>query len=353
MKEEYHTYQLIDRYLKDELSSHESNEFEKRLQSDDAFAETVNLQKLANELIVEDRFFRIMNEIDKPSKGSDLKKGIILSGVILFLISGIYFITRNTYETRENIQSHTLNNKEQISGKEEKIPNSNGEVEQKVIRSKEKNATQEIVSLPADTNTRISPQEQVSKTPDNIIIKEENPVIAFKEDKCENVLISAETVSSESCEGDSTGRIEILLYTVKGGEEPYVFSLNEEYQAANIFEHLLPGKYDVKIKDKNGCITLKKDIAVKTKSCVKSGSFSFNPYYGELWKFPAGDYQNFKVRITNKEGTEIYRMDVKGGSPAEWNGTSSEGGPLPSGTYFYMIEYPDGKTDQGYISIIL
>jgi hypothetical protein len=350
MKEEYHTYQLIDRYLKNELSSHESDEFEKRLQSDDAFAEAVNLQKLTNELIVEERFFRIMNEIDKPSKGSDLKKGIILSGVVLVLISGIYLITRNTHKTRENIQSHTFN-KEQISGKEEKIINSNG-VEQKVIRSKEKNTKQEIVSLPADTNTRISLQEEVLKAPDNII-KEENPVVSFKEDKCGNVLISAETVSSESCEGDSTGRIEILLYTVKGGEEPYVFSLNEEYQAANIFDHLLPGKYDVKIKDKNGCITLKKDIAVKTKSCLRSGSFSFNPYYGELWKFPAGDYQNFKVRITNKEGTEIYRMEVKGGSPAEWNGTSSEGSALPSGTYFYVIEFPDGKTNQGYISIIL
>jgi hypothetical protein len=351
MKEEYHTYQLIDRYLKNELSSHESDEFEKRLQSDDAFAETVNLQKLSNELIVEERFFRIMDEIDKPYKGSALKKGIILSGVVLFLISGIYFITGNTDKTSENIQSHTLN-KEQISGEKEKMLNSSEGTGQKVIRRKEKNAKQEIVSLPADTNIRISPQEEVSKTPDNII-KEENPVIAFKEDKCGNVLISAEAVSSESCEGDSTGRIEILLYTVKGGQEPYVFSLkDEEYQAANIFEHLLPGRYDVKIKDRNGCITLKKDIAVKTKSCLRSESFSFNPYYGELWKFPAGDYQNFRVRISNKEGTEVYRMEVKGGSPSEWNGTSSEGGALPSGTYFYVIEFPDGKTNQGSVSIL-
>jgi hypothetical protein len=350
MKEEHHTYQLIDRYLKNELSSQESDEFEKRLQSDHAFEDAVNLQKLTNELLVEERFFRIMGEIDKPSKGSDLKKGIILSGAALLLISGMYFTTGNTDKPGENIQSHSLN-KEQLSTKEEQMLNSNGEIEKKIIKSKKMNTKEEIIHTYIDTNATVIHQEDVIKTPDNIL-KEEKPIVAIKEDKCGNILISAEAVASESCEGDSTGRIEILLYTVKGGEEPYLFSLNEEYQSANIFERLLPGKYDVKIKDKNGCMTAKKDIAVKTKSCIKSESFSFNPYYGELWKFPAGDHQNFKVRIINKEGAEVYRTEVRGGSPPEWSGTSSEGGPLPSGTYFYVIEFPGGKTNQGYISII-
>jgi hypothetical protein len=353
MKEEHYTYQLIDRYLKNELSLKESADFEKRLHSDHAFAEAVNLQKLTNELIVEERFFRIMSEIDKPSTGSDLKKGIILGGVALFLISGIYFITRNTDKTRENNKSHIITNNEHVFGKEEQIL-SNQETGKKVIKAKEKKAGEEIIYVHADTNSTVSPQENVVKTPDPALKEEEEdkPIVPFKEDKCGNVLINAETAAHESCAGDSTGMIEILLSTLKGGKEPYVFSLNEEYQSANIFEHLLPGKYDLKIKDNNGCISLKKDITVKTKPCVKSESFSFNPYYGELWKFPSGDYQNFKVRITSKEGIEVYRMEINGGSPAEWNGTSSEGTALPSGTYFYVIEFSDGKTNQGYISII-
>lgn len=354
MREEQ-TYQLIDRYLKNKLSSEELKVFEKRLESDKEFAGDVNSQKLADELLVENRFFDIMDQMDKPSGGSDSKGKFILGGIALLLIAGLFFFQLNSPEEKV-IQpiytSHTekSTNKETII-QENKI-SENIELEKSVIKKNEKPVEQKKagVKIEFDSNlVKVYNEVETQKIPLKVEVNKITTPIEIN--KCANVTITAEVVAQESCKDTSTGMIEIPAHNLKGGKHPYVFSLNNDYQISNIFTSLLPGRYDVKIKDINGCTTIKKEIIIGSKTCINVKSYSFNPVY-ETWKFPVGDNQNFKIKITNKEGIVVYATEVTGGTQLEWNGTSLTGSELPSGAYLYVIELPDGKTNQGYISII-
>ncbi|MBX9853226.1 MAG: gliding motility-associated C-terminal domain-containing protein [Cytophagaceae bacterium] len=357
MREDYNTYQLIDRYLKNQLSAEESAAFEKRLQSGNTFAEEVNLQKLTNELIVEERFHRVMNEISKPGKGSGSKGKIIIGAIAALLIGGIYLIQTNhttQKSQKENGNTYSLA-KNLEKNKEEKVKKKNPDKRETLktpLQKQEKIIEEDTITL----NSVNKPEKVYSKEPIEIskeVFKEESKIPADKTDKNTILADQIEVVSYKTCAGESTGMIEIPLYSIKGGTAPYLFSLEEEeYQTRNIFENLAAGAYDVKIKDANGFVIIKKNISVGEKTCAVFETYSFNPYYGETWKFPAGDYQDYKVRITNKEGMQVYYMEVRGGSPAEWNGASSNGVGLPTGTYLYTIEFPDGKTNQGSVSIM-
>ena len=354
MNEDFHNYQLIDRYLRNELPVQELEVFNQKLRSDKEFAEAVDLQKLSNDLIVEERFYSIMDEMDHPAKGKPWKKGIIISSVILLLLTGAYFIKNSDKDNPvKDIKPVTLPEKADSSAKElrEEVKTS---FQEEIIQPKIKDPVDKEKKSPVNTVEELYSMPVAPQAMDDhaTALKDENIVLPVKKDPCGNTFISAEVQTHESCEGESTGMIEIPMYALKGGEEPYSFSLNDQYQSSNIFMQVAPGSYDLKIKDQNGCIEVRKNVTVKSKRCVKFESFSFNPSYGEFWKFPAGENQDFKVRITNKQGVQVYAIEVKGGSPYEWDGRSSAGSPLPSGTYFYVLEFPDGRTGQGYISII-
>jgi hypothetical protein len=64
MRPEYEKYQLVDDYLNNKLSSEKTMEFEKLLKEDPGFREEVYDQKLANEIIIEKRFFDVVGSLD-------------------------------------------------------------------------------------------------------------------------------------------------------------------------------------------------------------------------------------------------------------------------------------------------
>ncbi|MFN3404156.1 MAG: gliding motility-associated C-terminal domain-containing protein [Cytophagaceae bacterium] len=95
---EVQKYQLIDDYLKNKLSDKEALDFEKLMVEDPEFNEEVLSQKLANEIIIENRFFDIAKKIDltpaaalKTGLGSNFKNilGISVSTGIV-LVSSIF-----------------------------------------------------------------------------------------------------------------------------------------------------------------------------------------------------------------------------------------------------------------------
>lgn len=58
-----------------------------------------------------------------------------------------------------------------------------------------------------------------------------------------------------------------------------------------------------------------------------------------------GDYPNFKLIIFNRQGNEVFNYSNNGNlNPLWWNGTFN-GNPVPTGVYFYTLDYNDGVTE--------
>ncbi|WP_439131299.1 gliding motility-associated C-terminal domain-containing protein [Polaribacter sp.] len=54
------------------------------------------------------------------------------------------------------------------------------------------------------------------------------------------------------------------------------------------------------------------------------------------------DYPNFKIKIYNRQGNEVYNYSNNGNvNPVWWNGTQ-KGQPVPTGVYYYILDFNDG-----------
>lgn len=121
----------------------------------------------------------------------------------------------------------------------------------------------------------------------------------------------------------------------------YEFSLNAEgpYQDLNVFEHLLPGIYDMFVRDKNGCGVTQKTF----------GIIGIMEYFT-----PNGDGINdvweFKGVFNNKEPlAQVFIFDRYGkllktlrGLDKSWDGTLKNR-PMPSQDYWYRILLQSGR----------
>ncbi|OMP32304.1 choice-of-anchor J domain-containing protein [Mangrovimonas sp. DI 80] len=65
--------------------------------------------------------------------------------------------------------------------------------------------------------------------------------------------------------------------------------------------------------------------------------------------FDLTGFQVVKLNIFNRYGTEVYNFS--GNYTKEWGGQSKNGEELPTGTYFYSIEYRDGANETGWVYI--
>ena len=103
------------------------------------------------------------------------------------------------------------------------------------------------------------------------------------------------------------------------------------------------GSYRVVIT--NGICSTEESIFVNSTYCNIPKGFS-----------PNGDnvndtfnLSNLNIRllkIFNRYGTEVYnRLNYRN----EWNGNSKNGNKLPTGTYYYVIEFTSGKTTSGWV----
>lgn len=125
----------------------------------------------------------------------------------------------------------------------------------------------------------------------------------------------------------------------------YEFALNPDgpYQDNNVFENLLPGIYDMYVRDKNGC-------GVSQKSFGVLGIMDFFTPNGDN----VNDVWKFKGVFNNKEVlAKVYIFDRYGkllktlrGLNKFWDGTLN-GKPMPSQDYWYKIELESGRILSG------
>lgn len=366
MKSEYKKYELIDQYLSGQLSGKELVDFEKRVLEDANWKILVSRQKLANQLLVEQRLLKAKDFIhnyqeDKPESGNS-KKWIIgsLAG-LLIIASFLYFYTKkensiasaNTQE--EYKKPEAAIKKEENSFKKNTVPAIKPSVQ------KEKKNKVEVIEaekiLVIDSSEIIisvkSPFEKEKNTNINSIQEQVTQAKPIPEKKPCIENISWSVTLTPTCQDQASGILDI--HDIKGGKAPYLYSIDggKTFQQGYSFGFLESGSYAVLVKDANACSSKIITEKLSSKNCKRSKEYIFNPYRGEIWNFPVTDKNWIKLSIMNREGKIVYRLNNAGGHSDFWNGKDMSDNYSEVGLHYYIFELEDGTVMDGYITLIM
>lgn len=125
----------------------------------------------------------------------------------------------------------------------------------------------------------------------------------------------------------------------------YEYSLDGiQYQDSNIFENLVPGIYQIFVKDKNGC------GIVNGEALLLNYPQFFTPNgdgYNDTWHIKFSQFeQKFDVKIFDRYGKLLKVMD----SSESWDGTYN-GRLMPSDDYWFYVTRADGKIHKGHFAM--
>ncbi|MBR9913623.1 MAG: gliding motility-associated C-terminal domain-containing protein, partial [Algicola sp.] len=111
---------------------------------------------------------------------------------------------------------------------------------------------------------------------------------------------------------------------------------------------LLAGDYEIEvIFNDTGCSSITTQTVIELETCVIPQGISPNGD-GMNDTFDLSSYNVSKLEIFNRLGTSVYS---KRNYTDEWHGQSNDGDELPVGTYFYTMEYEDGKQRSAWVYI--
>ncbi len=111
---------------------------------------------------------------------------------------------------------------------------------------------------------------------------------------------------------------------------------------------LFAGDYEIEaIFNDTGCVGIEMQTVIELDSCVIPQGISPNGD-GSNDRFDLSSYQVSKLEIFNRNGTLVYS---KKNYLDEWYGQTNDGEELPVGTYFYTMEYENGKQRSAWVYI--
>ena len=111
---------------------------------------------------------------------------------------------------------------------------------------------------------------------------------------------------------------------------------------------LVQGFYEVEITHNvTGCEYMASIDVIELESCIIPQGISPN---GDQWNqnFDLSSYDVSKLEIFNRNGTLVYS---KTNYTNEWHGQTNNGDQLPVGTYFFTMEYQNGKRKSAWVYI--
>jgi gliding motility-associated-like protein len=164
------------------------------------------------------------------------------------------------------------------------------------------------------------------------------------------------------CKDDNSG--EARVFVKQGtGTPPYQFdwdfdwdfdcsevedeSDNSPVDSFSVIKGLCPGTYFVYITDAMGCI-VKDSIEVKSNPNICISPYkAFSPNDDdthEFWEIENIElYPEAVISIYNRNGSQIYRRrNYENAERVAFGGKNAEGQPIPSGTYYFIIDLDNG-----------
>ncbi len=356
---------LIDQYLNGELSGKALHEFETRLASDKQLADELALQRITNTIIFENRLGEIREKINLDLSNPDpsFRNIIIGMGVGILICVGLYSLW-----TKETPQTPVLTQKEKITkvSSPSQLPDSKAPVTTTTsnplyTKSSDLKAeeTKTVTTSEPTTNTiNLDPvlvkteSEQPQHTvAENEIKREEK--ITTASDPCSGSAIKAKAIAIETCLGENNGTLRIQYQSVKGGKSPYRYSLDgKEFSSNGVFTHLAAGTYTLHILDQNNC-TAELNEKIESKRCIGLREpISFSPGRGDYCRITNEQKTGAELKIYNRAGIVLTTAHLEPGQIFEWEGKSTTGENLTMGSYLYTMQYENGTTEQGTITIV-
>jgi SprB repeat len=157
-------------------------------------------------------------------------------------------------------------------------------------------------------------------------------------DICNNLSLAA-TVTPPNNANMNNGKITL---TATGGTPAYRYSKNNgTLQLVNIFTGLVPGIYNMKVVDVNGCETVIDvpvgSVATNTPAQLRQVELYPNPTAGPVWiSLPAQPGEDFLTGIlTNSEGRELRKINLARFDDTFFGTFSIQ--KNPAGIYFLSI----------------
>ncbi|ELR73222.1 internalin, putative [Fulvivirga imtechensis AK7] len=133
--------------------------------------------------------------------------------------------------------------------------------------------------------------------------------------------------SPVTCQGDDNGSITVIA---SGGWSSYEYSKDNgaTYQSSNIFNNLVPGLYQVRVRDGEGCVTAKEDIIISEPTELLSVSISQTDV---ICKGAADG----TITLTGGGGWGSYSYSIDGGTTYQ---TSGNFAALVPGDYSVVVQ---------------
>lgn len=133
-----------------------------------------------------------------------------------------------------------------------------------------------------------------------------------------------------------------ILVNVSGGNPPYEYSLDLiNWQASNFFSNVKRGIQKVYVRDKKMCTPVEAEFTIiNLINAITPNGDGVNDVldYSDL-----KTKKEVKIQIFDRYGMQIYTS--KNQNSFIWNGLSSSNRPIPTGTYWYVLEWLEPDTN--------
>lgn len=138
---------------------------------------------------------------------------------------------------------------------------------------------------------------------------------------------------------------------IASGNGTILYSIdNINWQTSNIFDDLLPGIHNfyVKIENENCVVGPFDGVIPNIPNTISPNGDSINDFW-VIKNLHVFNGQSAKLEIFDRFGFKLFSQESS--TEFNWNG-KKDGKPLPSTSYWYIIELPDGRKYTGYINVI-
>ncbi|MFZ4931907.1 T9SS type B sorting domain-containing protein [Chryseobacterium sp. Mn2064] len=158
-----------------------------------------------------------------------------------------------------------------------------------------------------------------------------------------NGCVYRQNVTVTTSQAPTISKIDVVGTTatvyVTGGTAPYKYSLNGiDYQSSNVFVGLSRGLHTIYVLGSDGCYHVTKEFLVLNLiNTITPNGDGINDVlnYSEL-----RIKQNVSIEVADRYGASVYKSTDKN---YKWDGTSN-GRPLATGTYWYVIRWTEPDT---------
>ena len=354
MNENYSTYEQIDQFLKGNLKGNDLTDFQQKLDLDKEFSETVRAQKVVNEMVMTRHLTALKGKMQEDLKNKNFNSAnkkwnygaflgmLLVASVAVWLLNGetttIQVLAKENKplvkdERKVNEPILKTPEKAQIQKAKPDVPKSSSDI---LKISKPGTAILEITKETANEPVLID------KLPEAKTANKTEIAPLFD---CSIKKWSVNIETSPTCSLKREGYIlifdiEKLEYSIDNGQH---FGRIKEYNS------LAQGKYLLIAKDLNGC-EYKTTAEVNSKICKTMDDIVFNPTLGN-WKVMTKDNLETEVEVHDKSGRLVWKRNSNSDQP-EWDGKNNQGQLVEIGMYGFRIQYSDGDSNEGYISVM-